>query len=163
MTEKRKTPAERRAPSGATRRGAPDRISDDDKTRAPGDWQGEILARVRSLIARASPEIFETEKWHKPSNSMRGVPVWERDGIICTGETYKDKVKLTFANGAALPDPARLFNASLDGGTRRAIDMFEGDALDGDAFMALVRAAAAFNAEKASGGAISARAKPKRK
>lgn len=106
------------------------------------DWRSETLSRVRKLIAEADPEVTETVKWRKPSNPD-GVPVWEKGGILCTGETYKDKVKLTFAKGAALDDPAGLFNASLDGNARRAIDLFEGDTLDAAAFKALVRAAAA--------------------
>ena len=108
------------------------------------DWRAEALARVRALVAAADPEIVETVKWRKPGNPD-GVPVWERGGIVCTGETYKDKVKLTFARGAALADPAGLFNASLEGNTRRAIDIREGEALDGAAFEALVRAAVAEN------------------
>src|SRR4051794_15181047 len=84
------------------------------------DWRGEMLARVRTLIKAADAQVVEEVKWRKPSNAMLGVPVWEHDGIVCTGETYKDKVKLTFANGAALDDPAGLFNASLDGNVRRA-------------------------------------------
>jgi hypothetical protein len=111
----------------------------DARIAALGDWRGETLARVRALIHQADPEVVETWKW-------RGVPVWEHDGILCTGETYKDAVKLTFARGAALDDPARLFNASLEGGTRRAIDIHEGEALDEAAFKALIRAAAALNA-----------------
>ncbi|HPG22724.1 MAG TPA: DUF1801 domain-containing protein [Amaricoccus sp.] len=103
-----------------------------------GDWRGETLARVRALIREADPEVVETWKW-------RGVPVWEHAGILCTGETYKDKVKLTFARGAALADPAGLFNASLDGNTRRAIDIRQGDAIDEAAFQALLRAAVALN------------------
>lgn len=110
------------------------------------DWRGEMLQRVRDIILNADPEIVETVKWQKPSNGMRGVPVWERGGIICTGETYKDKVKLTFAKGAALDDPSGLFNASLDGNVRRAIDFREGDRIDEKALKALVRAAAALNA-----------------
>lgn len=115
------------------------------------DWRGEVLDRIRHLIVEALPDAEETIKWRKPSNP-NGVPVWEQDGILCTGETYKDKVKLTFANGAALPDPAGLFNAGLDGGTRRAIDLREGDGLDEQAFEALVREAAAFNAAKPKKG-----------
>ncbi|MDX1619670.1 MAG: DUF1801 domain-containing protein [Nitriliruptorales bacterium] len=110
-----------------------------------GDWRGETLARVRALIHETEPDVVETVKWRKPSNPA-GVPVWELDGIICTGETYKDKVKITFAQGAALDDPAGVFNASLNAGTRRAIDLYEGDELDEDAFTALVTAAAAHNA-----------------
>jgi hypothetical protein len=109
------------------------------------DWRGETLARVRKLIHEACPEIVEEVKWRKPSNAMLGVPVWERAGIICTGETYKDKVKLTFAKGAAIEDPSRLFNSSLDGGARRAIDFHEGDKINEKAFKALIRAAAALN------------------
>ncbi len=109
-----------------------------------GDWRGETLARLRELIHRAEPDIVETVKWRKPTNP-NGVPVWELDGIICTGETYRDKVKLTFAQGAALDDPAGVFNASLTAGTRRAIDLHEGDDVDDAAFVELVRAAAAHN------------------
>ncbi len=111
----------------------------------PDDWRGELLAKMRSLIVEAHPEVVEEIKWRKPSNSMRGVPVWSSDGIICTGETYRDKVKLTFAKGASLPDPSGLFNSSLDGNTRRAIDLFEGDALDEEAFKDLIQAAVWLN------------------
>jgi len=100
----------------------------------PGDWRGELLKRVRALIREADPGVVETWKW-------RGVPVWEHDGILCTGETYKSVVKLTFAKGASLPDPSGLFNSSLEGNTRRAIDFREGDALDAKALKALIRAA----------------------
>ncbi|MBZ0171617.1 MAG: DUF1801 domain-containing protein [Phycisphaerales bacterium] len=110
-----------------------------------GDWRGEALSRMRRLIKRADPAIVEEVKWRKPSNSMLGVPVWERNGIICTGETYKDKVKFTFAKGASLEDPSGLFNASLEGNTRRAIDLHEGDKIDESALKALVRAAVALN------------------
>ena len=110
-----------------------------------GDWRGETLARVRALIKEADPEIVEEVKWRKPSNAMLGVPVWEHAGIICTGETYKDKVKLTFAKGASLEDPSRLFNASLEGNTRRAIDLHEGGAIDEEGLKALIRAAVALN------------------
>jgi hypothetical protein len=103
-----------------------------------GDWRGAVLARVRGLIREADPEVVEAWKW-------RGVPVWEHAGIICTGETYKAVVKLTFAKGASLPDPAELFNASLEGNTRRAIDIREGETIDAEALKALVRAAAALN------------------
>mgnify|MGYP000270496950 CR=1 FL=1 len=116
---------------------------------ALGDWRGEVLARVRKLIREADPGVVEAVKWWKPSNP-NGVPVWEHDGIICTGETYKGYVKLTFARGAALADPARLFNASLEGNARRAIDIREGDKIDAAAFKALVRAAVALNAEHAA-------------
>jgi hypothetical protein len=113
------------------------------------DWRGEMLDRVRKLIDEADPKAVEERKWRKPSNPA-GVPVWEDHGIICTGETYKDKVKLTFAKGASLEDPARLFNASLDAGTRRAIDLFEGDAIDAAAFKALIQEAVALNRAKAA-------------
>lgn len=108
------------------------------------DWPAARLDEVRQLAAAADPAITETVKWRKPSNPD-GVPVWERAGILFTGERYRDKVKLTFARGASLPDPAGLFNASLDGGTRRAIDLRENDALDAAAFTALVQAAVTRN------------------
>lgn len=110
-----------------------------------GDWRGDVLARLRELIKEAEPDVVEELKWRKPSNP-RGVPTWSLDGIICTGETYAGKVKLTFAHGAAVKDPAGLFNAGLGGGVRRAIDVGEGDDVDPEAFKALVRAAAARNA-----------------
>ena len=110
-----------------------------------GDWRGELLARVRDLTKQAVPGVVEEIKWRKASNPL-GVPTFSSDGILFTGETYKDKVKLTFAKGASLDDPAGLFNASLDAGTRRAIDIHEGDGLDPEAFEALVRAAADLNA-----------------
>jgi hypothetical protein len=116
----------------------------DAKIAGIGDWRGERLAAMRALIREADPEVVEAVKWRKPSNPS-GVPVWEHDGIICTGETYKGYVKLTFAKGARLPDPAGLFNGSLNGNTMRAIDIREGDAIDAEAFKALVRAAVALN------------------
>ena len=112
-----------------------------------GDWRGKTLGRMRKLIQAADPDVVEEVKWRKPSNPA-GVPVWSHAGIICTGETYKDKVKLTFANGAAVGDPAKLFNSSLDGNTRRAIDVREGEKIDEKAFKALVRAAVAVNLAK---------------
>jgi hypothetical protein len=120
-----------------------------------GDWRGATLARVRALIRQADPDVVEEVKWRKPSNGMLGVPVWEHDGIICTGETYKAVVKLTFANGAALADPAGLFNSSLDGNVRRAIDIPEGAKIDEKALKTLIRAAVAWN--------VSARAQKKPK
>ena len=117
----------------------------DARIAALADWRGETLARVRALIKEADPDMVEEVKWRKPSNAMRGVPVWSHAGIVCTGETYQDKVKLTFAKGAALDDPSGLFNASLDGNTRRAIDLHEGDTIDAKAFKALIRAAVALN------------------
>ena len=115
--------------------------------RANGDWRGETLARMRSLIKEADPQVVEAVKWRKPTNPA-GVPVWEHDGIICTGETYKGYVKLTFAHGAKLPEPGGLFNGSLNGNSMRAIDIREGAAVDPEAFKALFRAAVAFNAER---------------
>ena len=112
------------------------------------DWRGETLARVRALIREADSEAVEAVKWRKPSNPL-GTPVWEHAGILCTGETYKEYVKLTFANGARLEDPSGVFNAGLDGGARRAIDIRRGDELDADAFKALIRAAVALNTAKA--------------
>jgi hypothetical protein len=111
------------------------------------DWRGNLLDRLRGIIMGADPDIVEEVKWRKPSNPD-GVPVWSLGGMICTGETYRDKVKLTFANGASLDDPNKLFNASLDGGTRRAIDFHEGGKVDDAALKALVRNAVAFNATK---------------
>jgi len=109
-----------------------------------GDWRGDVLRRIRMLIREADPDVVETVKWRKPSNPA-GVPVWEHAGMLCTGETYKDKVKLTFARGASLDDPSNLFNSSLEGGTRRALDIREGDKIDEQAFTALVREAVAVN------------------
>ena len=116
---------------------------------ATADWRHELIDRIRSLILDTDPEVSEEAKWVKPSNPS-GVPVWSRDGIICTGEIYNDKVKLTFFEGASLDDPSHLFNASLDAGTRRAIDLVEGDELDEQAFQALVREAIACNTDRAS-------------
>src|SRR6478609_3106940 len=113
----------------------------DARIKELGDWRGETLARVRALIKQADPEVVEAWKW-------RGVPVWEHAGILCTGETYKSVVKLTFAKGAALADPSRLFNASLEGNTRRAIDFHEGDKVNEKALKALIRAAVALNISK---------------
>ena len=124
-----------------------DSVGIDAKLATMGDWRGAALARVRRLIREADPDVVEELKWRKPSNPG-GVPTWSHAGIICTGETYKDKVKLTFAQGAALDDPSGLFNASLDAGTRRAIDIREGDEIDGAAFRALIREAVAVNLAK---------------
>ena len=114
----------------------------DQRIEELGDWRGETLARLRALIKEAEPDVVEEWKW-------RGVPVWSHDGLICTGETYKAVVKLTFAKGASLKDPSGLFNASLEGNVRRAIDLHEGDELDENAFRTLIRAAAALNRSKA--------------
>jgi hypothetical protein len=119
----------------------------DERLRSLGDWRGAMLARLRRLIREADPDVVEAVKWRKPSNPL-GVPVWEHDGIICTGETYKDEVKLTFARGASLADPARLFNSSLEGGTRRAIDFQQGDDLDDALFKALIAEAVRLNVSR---------------
>ena len=124
--------------SGSTGDGSPSELIDARITEL-GDWRGETLARMRRLIHEEDPDVVEEWKW-------KGTPVWEHDGIICTGESYKDKVKLTFAKGAALDDPAGLFNSSLDGNVRRAIDIPEGEEIDAGAFQALVRAAIDLNA-----------------
>jgi hypothetical protein len=123
--------------SATTKGESPSRLID-ARIKELDDWRGKMLSRVRALIKQAVPEVVEEWKW-------RGVPVWSHDGIICTGETYKSVVKLTFAKGASLKDPAKLFNSSLEGNTRRAIDIHEGDELDEDAFKTLIRAAAALN------------------
>ena len=126
----------------------PDSQLIDEKIAALGDWRGAVLGRVRALIKEADPEVVEEVKWRKPSNPA-GVPTWSHAGLICTGETYRDKVRLTFARGAALDDPKALFNASLDGGTRRAIDYREGDPIDEEALKGLIRAAVAHNVSRA--------------
>src|SRR6478609_6229129 len=118
------------------------------------DWRGETLSRMRKLVKQADPDVIEEVKWVKKTSP--GTPTWSHDGIICTGETYKSVVKLTFAKGASLKDPAKLFNSSLEGNTRRAIDIHEGEKVDATAFKALIRAAVALNTS-------SAKAKPKRK
>ena len=125
----------------------------DQRVAELGDWRGETLSRMRKLIKAADPHVVEEVKWVKATNP--GTPTWSHDGIICTGEPYKSVVKLTFAKGASLKDPAKLFNSSLEGNTRRAIDIHEGEKVDAGAFKALIRAAVAFNT---SGG----KAKPKR-
>jgi hypothetical protein len=116
----------------------------DAKIASLGDWRGAALARMRKLIHEADPDVVEEVKWRKPSNPA-GVPTWSHGGILCTGETYKDKVKLTIAKGASLDDPSGLFNASLTGGTRRAIDIREGEEVDAEAFSALIHEAVALN------------------
>jgi len=127
--------------SATTTDESPSRLID-ARIKELGDWRGKVLAHVRALIKQADPEVVEEWKW-------RGVPVWSNGGIICTGETYKSAVKLTFAKGASLKDPSGLFNSSLEGNTRRAIDLHEGDEMDEDAFKTLIRAAAALNRSKA--------------
>jgi hypothetical protein len=129
------------APGSSEGRPASEQI--DERIAELGDWRGETLGKVRALIREADPDVVEEWKWAKASSP--GTPVWSHDGIICTGETYRSAVKLTFMKGASLDDPARLFNSSLEGNARRAIDIHEGEALDGDAFRALIRAAVALN------------------
>src|SRR6185436_19936699 len=107
------------------------------REKATGDWRDEMLSRIRTLIMQADPEMIEERKWKKPSNGMTGVPVWSHHGIVCTGETYSKVVKLTFAQGARIPDPSRLFNSSLEGNMRRAIDIHEGEKIDQGAFKTL--------------------------
>ena len=114
----------------------------DGRIKELGDWRGKLLAQLRAIVKAADPDVVETWKW-------RGVPTWYSEGIVCTGETYKSVVKMTFAKGASLPDPVRLFNSSLDGNTRRAIDLHEGEPIDEEALKALLRDAAAFNASNA--------------
>ena len=125
----------------------------DARIAALGDWRGETLARIRKIIKAADPETVEDVKWRKPSNSMLGVPVWSHAGIICTGETYKNVVKMTFAKGASLEDPSGVFNSSLEGNLRRAIDFHEGDKIDERALKALVRAAVTLNMSTSKAGA----------
>jgi hypothetical protein len=127
--------------SGSTEGGDSSSRLIDTRIKELGDWRGEMLARIRSLIKQADPEVVEEWKW-------RGVPVWSHAGIICTGETYKEVVKMTFAKGASLADPSGLFNASLEGNTRRAIDLHEGDKIDEKALKALIRAAVTLNTQK---------------
>lgn len=123
----------------------------DRKLSELGDWRGEVLSKLRGLIKEADPDVVEELKWVKPSNPT-GVPVWSHSGIICTGETYKGKVKLTFAKGASLPDPRKLFNSSLDGKQRRAIDIGEGEEIDAGAFKVLVQSAVQQNTVEKIGG-----------
>jgi hypothetical protein len=138
----KKTPS-KKAESPSTRKEA--------RLEGVDDWRGEMLSRLRALIKEADPEMIEERKWRKPSNAMAGVPVWSHNGIVCTGETYKNAVKMTFANGASLKDPSGLFNSSLEGNVRRAIDFHEGDKLDEKALKALIRSAVAFNKSAARG------------
>jgi len=133
MPKKKKPSSKKKAPS--------------QPIRESGDWREETLARMRALILEADPEMIEERKWKKPSNAMVGVPVWSHNGIVCTGEKYAKAVKLTLARGAKIPDPSRLFNSSLEGNARRAIDIHEGEKVDAVAFKALVKAAVAENGE----------------
>jgi hypothetical protein len=131
---------------------AGDQTKPGQRIRGLDDWREQTLARMRALIFEADPLMIEERKWRKPSNAMAGVPVWSHNGIVCTGETYKSVVKLTFAQGASLPDPSELFNSSLEGNTRRAIDIHEGEKIDAAAFKALVKAAVAKNGPPAKKG-----------
>jgi hypothetical protein len=139
MTMRKKPSPKKKAPGRRTEK----------PLREQGNWREKTLAHMRALILQADPEMTEERKWKKPSNAMKGVPVWYHDGIICTGETYAKAVKLTFARGASLPDPSHVFNSSLEGGTRRAIDIHEGENVDARAFKALIKAAVAENARVA--------------
>jgi hypothetical protein len=130
--------------SDLRKRDSPSRLIDAG-IKEPGDWRREMLSQIRTLIRQADPGMIEEQKWRKPSNGMAGVPVWSHNGIVCTGETYKNAVKMTFAQGASLEDPSGLFNSSLEGNMRRAIDFHEGDKLDEKALKALIRAAVALN------------------
>jgi hypothetical protein len=129
--------------SGSQKRKSPSRMID-ERIKELGDWRGKTLSQLRTLIKQADPEVVEEWKW-------RGVPVWSHGGLICTGETYKNVVKMTFLKGAALEDPSGLFNSSLDGNTRRAIDVHEGEKIDAQALMAIIRAAVTLNASRARG------------
>ena len=146
---KKSTTAAKQAKGVATPRQEDASSLIDAKIKALGDWRGETLARIRQLIQQADPGVVEEVKWRKPSN-MSGVPVWSHAGMLCTGETYKQHVKLTFAKGAALPDPKKLFNSSLEGNARRAIDIHKDDKIDEKALKALVRSAAELNASSAA-------------
>jgi hypothetical protein len=148
-SEPRKSATKSKSATKAGPTSKPPSRSSDERNRSLGDWREETLARMRKLILEADPEMIEERKWKKPSNAMTGVPVWSHDGIVCTGETYTKVVKLTFARGASLPDPSHLFNSSLEGNTRRAIDIHEGEKVDARAFKALVKAAVAQNAAPA--------------
>jgi hypothetical protein len=141
----RKSAPKSKSPPKAGATGTPASRLIDQRIRDLGDWREETLARMRALILEADPQMIEERKWRKPSNAMAGVPVWSHHGIVCTGEVYKKVVKLTFAQGARIPDPSRLFNASLEGNTRRAIDIHEGEKVHAGAFKALVKAAVAHN------------------
>lgn len=155
MPESKSKPKVKAATKGRTKANGPVTGGNASKARSgqgteySADWRAETLARMRALILEADPEMVEERKWKKPSNGMVGVPVWSRGGIVCTGETYMKVVKLTFAQGAKVPDPAGLFNSSLEGSTRRAIDIREGEVVNAAAFKALIKAAVALNGSKA--------------
>ena len=141
--------------------GSPSQLID-ARIKELSDWRGETLARLRTLIKEADPEMIEERKWRKASNAMAGVPVWSHSGIVCTGETYKNVVKMTFAKGASLKDPSGLFNSSLEGNERRAIDIHEGDKIDEKALKALIRAAVALNTARATDRPARSQKKTKR-
>jgi hypothetical protein len=134
--------------SGSQKGKSPSRMID-ERIKELGDWRGKMLSQLRTLIKQADPDVVEEWKWVKPTNP--GTPVWSHDGLICTGETYKNVVKMTFAKGAALEDPSGVFNSSLEGNTRRAIDFHEGEKIDEEALKALIRAAVTLNASRAHG------------
>ena len=142
---KRKPTIRSKAPAKARAKTKPSA----NRAKPAKDWRGETLARMRALILETDPDMIEERKWRKASNAMAGVPVWSHNGIVCTGETYAKVVKLTFARGASIPDPSGLFNSSLEGNTRRAIDIHEGETIDAGAFKALVKAAVAQNSPAA--------------
>jgi hypothetical protein len=146
----RKSATRSKFPPKADATGKPASRLIDERFRDLEGWRDETLARMRALILEADPEMTEERKWRKPSNAMAGVPVWSHNGIVCTGEMYTKVVKLTFARGASIPDPSRLFNSSLEGNTRRAIDIHEGEKVDARAFKALVKAAVAQNGPPAT-------------
>ena len=149
MSQNKAKPKAKGTPRASTPRKSATDTKSPSKARATADWREQTLARMRTLILEADSEMIEERKWRKPSNAMTGVPVWSHDGIVCTGETYKTAVKMTFANGASLKDPSGLFNSSLEGNTRRAIDFHEGDTPDKAALKALIRAAVALNKSSA--------------
>ncbi len=150
-SKSRKSPTKSKSPAKAGTKARRD-ASETKRLRDLGDWREETLDHMRALILEADPEMIEERKWKKPSNAMTGVPVWSYNGIVCTGETYKNVVKFTFAKGARIPDPSRLFNSSLEGNMRRAIDIQEGEKVDAHAFKALVKAAVAENSRPATKG-----------
>lgn len=139
-------PAAKKAAAQGTASAAAGASDVDARIRDLPDWQARSMSDLRALIKSAAPDVVEEVKWRKPSNAMKGVPTWSVDGLICTGEPYKDKLKFTFAKGAALPDPNKVFNGNDTGATRRSLDVHEGDKVDAAAFKALVKAAAKLNA-----------------
>jgi hypothetical protein len=147
---KKALPSKSRSRDQAEARTGDDAREIDARIKSLADWRGQMLAKIRAIIKQADPDVVEEIKWRKPSNAMSGVPVWSHDGIICTGETYKTAVKMTFARGALLDDPSGLFNASLEGNTRRAIDFHDGDTIDEKALKALIHSAVELNTSPAT-------------